>query len=274
MLTPDPATPEGAAVIDLFEQMNALQERTGEWPGAGTVDILGDWLARFDFTSPVPRTRRVTGSVWVLRRADRHKDEVTLWNDEASALAALAGHVRSSWDNLAGDDSIPEHPPRNDREAVDLYYGANRRRADEHYSLYADDIGRLARTLPAPDGFRFPDEDICAAVNSAAVFHPMAGPDDEGLPCIEIAGILVFAYLDTDMQAVRVSVHLDTPDDLLLQPGPTVPLHIEVDDSTVFSAGATPPPTTTGAWRQRLRRLIRFVKASKGVTPPSKETII
>jgi hypothetical protein len=274
MFTPDPATPEGAAVIALFEQMNTLHERTGEWPGAATVDILGDWLAHFDFTGPVTRTRLVTGSVWVLRRAGRHEDEVTLWSDEASALAALGDHVRSSWDNLAGDDGTPKYPPLNDREAVDLYYGANRQRADEHYSLYADDIGRLARTLPAPDGFRFPDEDTCAAVNSAAVFHPKAGPDDEGLPCIEIAGILVFAYLDTDIQAVRVSVHLDTPDDLLLQPGPPVPLHIEVDDSTVFSAGTAPARAAAGARRQRLRRLVGFVKASKGVTPPSKETII
>ncbi|MEV5400799.1 hypothetical protein AB0N26_32430 [Streptomyces cellulosae] len=75
------------------------------------------------------------------------------------------------------------------------------------------------RTLPAADSFRFPDEDVCAKVNSAAVFHPMAGPGDEGLPCIEIAGVLVFAYLDADIQAVRVSVHLDTTDELLVQPG-------------------------------------------------------
>ncbi|MGA5521005.1 hypothetical protein ACPCK2_32900 [Streptomyces pseudogriseolus] len=115
MITPDPATPEGAAVIDLYEQMNALQERADEWSGADTVDILGRWLARFDFAGPVPRTRLVAGSVWVLRRQDRHEDEVTLWNDEDSALAALAGHVRSSWDNLLGDDmsdnASPAIPP-------------------------------------------------------------------------------------------------------------------------------------------------------------------
>lgn len=47
---------------------------------------------------------------------------------------------------------------------------------------------------------------IPAAANSAAVFHSMAGPDDEVLPCIELAGILGVAYLDADMRAVRVSV--------------------------------------------------------------------
>ncbi|MGA5606004.1 hypothetical protein ACPCUF_34165 [Streptomyces griseoincarnatus] len=266
MIKPDPATPEGAAVIDLYEQMNALQERTDEWPGADTVDILGKWLARFDFTGPVTRTRLVAGSVWVLRRQDRHEDEVTLWNDEDSALAALAGHVRSSWDSLLGDDGIPEYPPLSDRETIDLYYGADQGRGDEHYSLYADDIGRLVRTLPAPDSLRFPDEDGCAKVNSAAVFHSMAGPDDEGLPCIEIAGALVFAYLDADIQAVRVSVHLDTTDELLVQPGQTVPLHVEVEESTVFSGGATPAPAAATGWRQWLRRLGRWMQQLRGLT--------
>ncbi|MEW2078129.1 MULTISPECIES: hypothetical protein [unclassified Streptomyces] len=33
-ITPDPAIPEGAAVIELAELLDDLQERTGEWPGA------------------------------------------------------------------------------------------------------------------------------------------------------------------------------------------------------------------------------------------------
>ncbi|MGW2651832.1 hypothetical protein ACWC2T_44985 [Streptomyces sp. NPDC001393] len=264
MITPDPATPEGAAVIDLYEQMKALEERTDEWPGADTVDILDGWLARFDFTRPVTRTRHVAGSVWVLRRQDRHEDEVTLWADEASALACLAQHVRSSWDNVLGNDGIPKCPPLNDREAVDLYYGPQAQRAEEHYSLYADDIGRLVRTLPAANGVRFPGEEVCAEVNSAAVFHPMAGPDDEGLPCIEIAGVLVFAYLDADVQAVRVSVHLDTADQLLIKPGHMVPLHVEVEESTVFSGGAVLAGAAAAGWRQRLRRLVRWVLRAKG----------
>ncbi|MFF9244566.1 hypothetical protein ACF1AY_35770 [Streptomyces sp. NPDC014776] len=79
---------------------------------------------------------------------------MTLWSDEASARAALAGHVRSNWSNLLGDEGIPKRPPLDDREAIDLYYGADQERGEEHYSLYAEDIGRLVRTLPAPDGFR------------------------------------------------------------------------------------------------------------------------
>ncbi|MFF8848130.1 hypothetical protein ACF08N_36535 [Streptomyces sp. NPDC015127] len=264
MITPDRATPEGEAVIDLYEQMNELQERTGEWPGAEAVDILGTWLARFDFTSPVPRTRLVAGSVWVLRRRDRHVDEVTLWSDEGSALAALAGHVRGSWDNVRGGDGIPDLPPLDDRGAVDLYYGPKSERSDEDYWLYADDIRRCVRTVPAPRGFRFPGEELCAAVNSTAVFHAKTGPDDEGLPCIEIAGVLVFVHLDADMQAVRVSVHLDATDELLVQPGQTVPLHVEVEDSTVFSGGAAPARAAAGGWRQLLQQLCRWVQRKRG----------
>ncbi|GGJ67965.1 hypothetical protein [Streptomyces brasiliensis] len=140
MITPDPATPEGEAIIGLHEQMNELQERTDRWPGADTVDILGTWLARFDFTGPVQRTRLVAGSVWVLRREDRHADEVTLWNDEASALAALAEHVRSSWDNVRGDDGIPDLPPvRTDRIP---------RRKEPHGHEGTGDAGALRRRTP------------------------------------------------------------------------------------------------------------------------------
>ncbi|WP_330342529.1 hypothetical protein [Streptomyces sp. NBC_00557] len=101
----------------------------------------------------------------------------------------------------------------------------------------------------------------------------MAGPDDEGLPCSEIAGVLVFAYLDADMQAVRVSVHLDTTDELLVQPGQTVPLHVEVEDSTVFSGGTTPAPAAAGGWRQWLRRLSRWTQRTRGIDPPTKHTM-
>ncbi|MGW5657204.1 hypothetical protein [Streptomyces humi] len=261
MITPDPAVPEGAAIIDLAERMQALQDRTGEWPGADTVTILGTWLAGFDFASPVPRTRHVAGSVWVLRRQDRHADQVSLWADEQSALADLAEHVRSSWDNVRGRDGIPEDAPLDDRRAVDLYYGPREHRGDEDYSLYGEDIGRLVRTPSTPARFLFPGEGVCAEANSAAVFHAPAGPGGEGLPCMEVAGVLVFAYLDASMQAVRVSVHLDTADELVLQPGDWVPLHVDVEGSTVFSAGATPVRALSGQrwrWVRWLSRRLRW----------------
>ncbi|MFF0206172.1 hypothetical protein [Streptomyces sp. NPDC005017] len=64
----------------------------------------------------------------------------------------------------------------------------------------------------------------------------MAGPDDDALPRIEIAGILVFA-------------HLDTADHRLVRHSHTVPLHVEVEDTTVQST-ATPAESAARQGRQ------------------------
>lgn len=192
-IKPDPATPAGEAIIDLADLMDGLQERTGEWPGADTVEILGGWLSRFSFAVDENLTPQVTGRAWVLRQWDRHSDDVTLWADEASALASLAQQVRSAWDDVAGEDGVPFRPPADDRAAVDLFYEV--REGIEGYTLYPANI---SRHLLAPLSLRLSDDEACAEANSSAVFHPMDGPDDEGLPCMEIAGILVFAYLDAE----------------------------------------------------------------------------
>lgn len=236
LITPDPATPEGKAVIDLAELMDGLQAETGEWPGTATVDILDGWLRRFTFAVPAALTTQAASRAWVLRRWDRHSDEVTLWSDDASALASLAQHARTCWHNVAGNDGVPYRPPGDDRTAVDLYYGS--REDIEGYSLHAENISRCVRT---PRPLSLSDAEDCAETNSVAVFHPMAGPDDEGLPCIELAGVLVFAYLDADREAVRVSVHLDTADEQLVRPDGTVPVQVEIEDATVFDNLAPPP---------------------------------
>ncbi|TLS45783.1 hypothetical protein FE633_13575 [Streptomyces montanus] len=262
LIKPDPATPEGEAVIDLAEMMDELQEDTGEWPGADTVDILGGWLGRFTFAVSESFASQVTGRAWVLRQWDRDSDEVTLWSDEASALAALAQHVRSSWDNVVGSDGVPYCPPADDRTAVDLYYGPKVYRGDEGYTLYAADISRCVRT---PRSLSLSDAEDCAEANSTAVFHPMEGPDDEGLPCIEIAGILVFAYLDADRGAVRVSVHLDTTDEQLIRADSTVPMQVEIETATVFDNLTPPPaPAEPTGWKARIWRLARRTALSHG----------
>jgi hypothetical protein len=253
LIKPDPATPEGEAIIDLAELMDGLQADTGEWPGADTVDILEGWLSRFTFAVSETLTPQVAGRAWVLRQWDRHSDDVTLWSEEASALASLAQHVRSSWDNVAGTDDVPYRPPADDRTAVDLYYGSQE--DIEGYTLYAADISRCVRTPPV---LSLSDAEDCAEANSAALFHPQEGPDDEGLPCIEIAGILVFAYLDADRKAVRVSVHLDTTDEQLVRADGTVPMQVEIEDATVFSnLTAAPAPAETTGWKARIWRLAR-----------------
>ncbi|MEU1600356.1 hypothetical protein ABZ468_48315 [Streptomyces sp. NPDC005708] len=135
-------------------------------------------------------------------------------------LAWSAAHHQAAAARLERE-ARAAHPAR--RAAVATWWAVARWftacRSDEDYWLYADDIGRCVRTAPASYDFRFPDEEVCAVVNNAAVFHAQADPDDEGLPCVAIAGVLVFAYLDASMQAVRVSIHLDAADELVIQPG-------------------------------------------------------
>lgn len=114
-----------------------------------------------------------------------------------------------------------------------LYYCRERTsRPGEGYDLYADTINRRGRTRIVPLDYRFPGADECDRANDAAVFHPRA--DGEGLPCIEIDGLLVFAYLDATLGAVRVSAHLGTAAARLVRPDGTVPLQVQVQDTIVL----------------------------------------
>ncbi|MEU5076017.1 hypothetical protein AB0G76_31350 [Streptomyces asoensis] len=238
MTTPDPAPPESP---------DANSTRRGTLAGYGR-------------TSTAP-AQQAAGSAFGLRQQDRHTDTVTLRADEASAPGHLAQHTRRHWDNAAKAKGLPSSPPAGDRDAVDLDHGPEDERVDKGHQLYDADIRRHPPTKPTPRGFRFPDEEFCAEANSTAVFHPMTGPDDDGLPCIEVGGILVFAYLDADIQAVRVSVDLDTTAAPLVRDDSTVPLHLEVGNATVFSAGAGPLPASSRP--RRLRRPARRIRAKR-----------
>lgn len=205
------------------------------------------WLAEHaDQEPPHPEvvtfiSPRPAGQAWVLRRWGRHENKMTLHVDEDSALADLAGYVRGVWDNLVGKEGIPDQPPTDDRAAVQLYYGAERTsRPDEGYNLYAEDIARRGRTRIVPLDYRFPDEDACEQANRGATFHPQT--DDNDLPCGEVDGVLVFAYLDHDAGAVRVSVHLESAEDRLVRPDGTVPLRVDVEDCVVLDDSAEGTP--------------------------------
>ncbi|MGW7719813.1 hypothetical protein ACWGKK_36720 [Streptomyces chartreusis] len=232
MIIPDPNSPVGEAVISLHQEMTDLRERRGDWPGADAVTILESWLEQFDFTRlPDPAVVHIPpprpGQVWVLRRWDRHENGIELFADEASAFHGLAEHVRQCWDNVTGEEGVPEEPPMDDRKAVDLYYGPERNnRPDEGYSLYADTISRKGRPRVVPLDFQFPDVDACERAHRRAVFHPGTGGD---LPCLMVDGVLVFAYLDHEVGAFRISVHLDSAPDRLVRTDGTVPLRIEVE---------------------------------------------
>ncbi|MGW4720853.1 hypothetical protein [Nocardia sp. NPDC004260] len=77
--------------------------------------------------------------------------------------------------------------------------------------------------------------------NRAAEFHPQTS--DETRPCIEVAGVLVFTYID-DNGVVRVSVHLDTTDAAVHDIRGLVPIRIVLEDSVVFDSEQDPTPHT------------------------------
>ncbi|MEU5242233.1 hypothetical protein ACH4UR_37205 [Streptomyces lydicus] len=66
------------------------------------------------------------------------------------------------------------------------------------------------------------------------------GFDEDTLPALEMAGALVFVYLDPDSSELNVSVHLETVDRRLLGRKKlgeaVVPLHVTVQGNTVFRA--------------------------------------
>jgi hypothetical protein len=71
---------------------------------------------------------------------------VTLWSDEASALASPAEHVRTHWDNVAGTYGVPHRPPAGERTVVEAYYGLEGERRDGDYTLRAYDVLRHGDT--------------------------------------------------------------------------------------------------------------------------------
>jgi len=187
-----------------------------------------------DRRSPSPAvtalvTPKPTGHVWILRRWDRHTDEVTPWADEDSAMSVLADHVRTSWGNVVGDDGIPDRPPLDDREAVRLYYGPSGERGDEGYRLYVEEIGKRGRTRLVALPHQFPDTAWCEQVNRSAVSRAIADPHSGTLRGVEVGGVLVLTQLDPCMRAVAVWILTDGADDRIVQPDGTVPLYVDVD---------------------------------------------
>ncbi|MEU6352168.1 hypothetical protein ABZ896_23015 [Streptomyces sp. NPDC047072] len=182
--------------------------------------------------------------VWLLRMWTNHEDSTVPYATEDAALAELASHARSSWDNLYGEPGVPDQPPTDDRETVELYYGPDGdARPSEGYSLHAEDIVRPQRSRILPLNFAFPTAAEADALNRAAVFHDA---DDEGPGCMEVVGVLTFAYLDAKDSVVRISVHLDSADaDRIVRPDGTVPLQVVVEDTVVLDdgPGRAPHPT-------------------------------
>jgi hypothetical protein len=83
----------------------------------------------------------------------------------------------------------------------------------------------------------FPDAAACVRANLAARFHP-ARPGDGSLPAVEVAGALVFAYLDPDTKQLCVTVDLDGLNEAseLVDETGNVPVQINVGIHKVFAA--------------------------------------
>ncbi|WP_157120927.1 hypothetical protein [Nocardia miyunensis] len=77
--------------------------------------------------------------------------------------------------------------------------------------------------------------------HTAALLHPYRGANSDSLPAIEVAGSLVFVYLDRDHKALRVSVDLDSVAPWLLNDAERVPMLITVNGDEVFSADYQEP---------------------------------
>ncbi|WP_053673206.1 hypothetical protein [Streptomyces sp. H036] len=171
--------------------------------------------------------------VWMLRIWTRHEDTTAPYATEGAALTELATHVRESWDNVGGQGDVPDEPPADDAEAIDLYYGPDGDAVpDQGFELYCEEIGRAQRSRIAPLNFVFPDAAVADGLNRAAVFY---AADDDGPSCVEVAGVLVFGYLNAKDSVVQVSVHLDSADpDHVVRPDGTVPLRVVVEDTVVF----------------------------------------
>ncbi|MEU7072845.1 hypothetical protein AB0B30_27320 [Streptomyces narbonensis] len=171
--------------------------------------------------------------VWMLRIWTRHEDTTAPYATEGAALAELARHVRGSWANVGGQGDVPDEPPADDGEAIDLYYGPDGDAVPEQgFELYCEEIGQVQRSRVVPLDFAFPDTVTAEGLNRRAVFY---AADDDGPQCIEVTGVLVFGYLDAKDGVVRVSVHLDSADsNHVVRPDGTVPLRVVVEDTVVF----------------------------------------
>ncbi|WP_250569501.1 hypothetical protein [Streptomyces sp. CJ_13] len=171
--------------------------------------------------------------VWMLRIRTRHEDTTAPYATKGAALAELAALVRSSWANVGGQGDVPDEPPADDAEAVGLYYGSGGDAVpDQGFELYSEEIGRAQRCRIVPLDFAFPDAAKAEVLNRGAVFY---AADDDGPQCIEVAGVLVFGYVDAEDGVVRVSVHLDSadPEHVVRRDG-SVPLRVVVEDTVVL----------------------------------------
>lgn len=76
--------------------------------------------------STVASAAPVSTRVHLLRRWDRNIDNIDLYHDYASALAALAATVRADWSAITNNSEVPDrHDGLSDAEVVLAFYGGD-----------------------------------------------------------------------------------------------------------------------------------------------------
>lgn len=71
-------------------------------------------------------------------------------------------------------------------------------------------------------------------LNQAARFRPQLEDNEYSRPCVEIGGVQVYVYFGGG--ALRVSVHYDGADPEVLTEAGTVPTHINLGGTEVYTA--------------------------------------
>jgi hypothetical protein len=110
----------------------------------------------------------------------------------------------------------------------------------ERAAIVADQLGML-RGESAPDYVppRISDQ-LRFRLLRMARFWPMTRDQPGSLPALQVAGVWTFAYLDKETKKFRVSIHLEDAHKALVSSRETVPLRVDVGDTTVFDG---PLPT-------------------------------
>lgn len=94
---------------------------------------------------------------------------------------------------------------------------------------------RLAGTRPPARGCRDGESETAMmnaterALNMEAKFLPM--DEEDTLPCLEVGGVQVYAYFEGGR--LRVSVHYDTAEEVVVSSQGTIPTRIDAGPTTV-----------------------------------------
>jgi hypothetical protein len=184
------------------------------------------------------RTMKARVEAALLGVANQHSDAIrpllplAAERSAARALRALEDARRAA---AAALDLVDERQREFDAHRVPA----------ERAAIVADQLG-MRRGEGAPDYVppRISDR-LRFRLLRMARFWPMTRDEPASLPALQVAGVWTFAYLDERTKKFRVSIHLEDAHRALVSSRKTVPLRVDVGDTTVFDG----PLSVNGAAR-------------------------